>query len=114
MTIQAPALEIWTTILVLTAVVIAIRNVFLVAPRDWLPRGTFERALRYAPLAALVALVAPELMQPVLRAPGFSPWGLVDPRVLSALAVVLVSRWSRNSLAALASGVGVFVLLLRL
>jgi branched-subunit amino acid transport protein len=112
MTIDAPALEIWTAILVLTAVVIAIRNVFLVAPRDWLPRGTFERALRYAPLAALVALVAPELTQPVLRAPGLSLWGLTDPRVLSALAVVLVSRWSGNSLAALASGVGVFVLLL--
>lgn len=114
MTIQTPALEIWITIVVLTVVVIAIRNVFLVAPREWLPRGTFERALRYAPLAALVALVAPELAQPVLRAPGFPAWGLLDPRVVSALAVVLVSRWSGNALAALASGVAVFVALLNL
>lgn len=106
--ISLSSLEIWATILLLTLVIVGLRNFFLVLPRDWQPRGTLERALRYAPLAALVALLAPELMQPIIRAPGFSWAGFVDPRVLSALAVVVVSRTTRNALAALAAGVLVF------
>jgi branched-subunit amino acid transport protein len=106
--ITLPAFEIWTTTILLTLVVIALRNAFLVAPREWLPRGTFERALRYAPLAALVALLAPDTLQPILHAPGFSMAGFVDPKVLSALAVIVVSRLTRNALAALVAGVAVF------
>jgi len=106
--ISLPAFEIWATAILLTLVVVALRNAFLVAPRDWLPRGTLERALRYAPLAALVALLAPEMLQPVLRAPGFSLAGLIDAKVLSALAVIVVSRATRSALAALAAGVAVF------
>lgn len=106
--ISLSAFEIWTTILLLTLVIVGLRNTFLVLPRDWQPRGTLERALRYAPLAALVALLAPELLQPIVRSPGFSWAGFVDPRVLSAVAVVVVSRATRNALAALAAGVAVF------
>ncbi|MCM5570650.1 AzlD domain-containing protein [Burkholderiaceae bacterium FT117] len=106
--ISLPAFEIWTTILMLALVIVGLRNAFLVLPRDWLPRGTLERALRYAPLAALVALLAPELAQPILRAPGFSWAGFVDPRVLSAVVVIVVSRVTRNALAALAAGVAAF------
>ncbi len=106
--ISLPAPEVWTTILLLTLVIVALRNAFLVLPREWLPRGTLERALRYAPLAALAALLAPEVLQPVLRAPGFSLAGFVDPRVLSALAAAAVSRLTHNALAALAAGAGVF------
>lgn len=106
--ISLPALEVWATILLLTLVIVALRNAFLVLPREWLPRGTLERALRYAPLAALAALLAPEVLQPVLQAPGFAWAGLVDPRVLSALAVAVVSRLTCNALAALAAGTGVF------
>ena len=86
------------------------------APRDWLPRGNVERALRYAPLAALVALLAPELLQPLAAAadrPGAAGFvqGLSDPRFVSALVVIVVSRLTRNALAALVSGVGLFWLL---
>ena len=109
--ISLPALDVWTTILLLTLVIVGLRNAFLVLPRDWQPRGTLERALRYAPLAALVALLAPEILQPILRAPGFAWGGFVDPRVLSAVAVAVVSRVTRNALAALASGVAVFFVL---
>jgi branched-subunit amino acid transport protein len=106
--INLSALEIWSTTLLLTLVIVGLRNAFLVLPRELQPRGVLERALRYAPLAALVALLAPEMLQPIVRAPGFAWSGFVDPRVLSALAVILVSRLTRNALAALAAGIVVF------
>lgn len=106
--ITLPAIEIWSTILLLTLVIIGLRNAFLVLPRDLQPRGLLERALRYAPLAALVALLAPEIAQPILRAPGFAWSGFIDPKILSVLAVIIVSRTTRNALAALAAGVAVF------
>lgn len=106
--ITMPAVDIWITTIMLTLVVIALRNAFLVAPREWLPRGTLERALRYAPLAALVALLAPDTLQPILNAPGFSAGGFIDPKVLSALAVIVMSRVTHNALAALVVGVAVF------
>ncbi|NLD69029.1 MAG: hypothetical protein GX644_09465 [Limnobacter sp.] len=115
-TISLPAAEIWATTILLTLVVVVLRNVFLVAPRDWQPRGKLERALRYAPLAALVALLAPEVLQPLATAaeragPAGFAQGLTDPRFVSALVVIVVSRLTRNALAALAGGVGLFWLL---
>ena len=118
-TITLSAIEIWTTTILLTLVVVVLRNAFLVAPREWLPRGNVERALRYAPLAALVALLAPEVLQPLAAAagPAGGAWldgfghGLSDPRFVSALVVIAVSRLTRNPLAALASGVGLFWLM---
>ncbi|ODT35693.1 MAG: hypothetical protein ABS55_08390 [Lautropia sp. SCN 70-15] len=98
--ISLPAFDVWTTILLLTLVIVGLRNTFLVLPRDWQPRGT-----------PLVALLAPEILQPILRAPGFAWGGFVDPRVLSAVAVAVVSRATRNALAALVSGVAVFFVL---
>lgn len=115
------ATGVWTTIALLTLAIVALRNAFLVAPRAWLPRGIVERALRYAPLAALVALVAPEVLHSLLEpaapeaaraaaaaAPGQFAALAADPRLLSAAVLVVVGRIGGNAFVALASAVAVF------
>ena len=101
---------IWLTIVVLTVVVGILRNFFLFVPRRLQPRGGLERALRYAPIAALAALVFPEVLRD-LRTMGFEHWALFgDARLLAALALALVVKLTRNLFAGLATGVAVFLL----
>jgi len=106
-------LVVWTTIIVVAVIVAAGRWVFLVLPRDWRPRGLLEQALSHAPLAALAALVAPQVLAPLLEpAPGGSALaGLGDPRLLSALAAIAVVHWRRNVFAGVAAGVTAYLLL---
>jgi branched-subunit amino acid transport protein len=98
---------VWTTIGVVAVIVAAGRWVFLFLPREWRPRGLLEQALSHAPLAALAALVAPQVLAPMLDpTPGASPLaGLGDPRVLSALAAIAVVHWRRNVFAGVVAGV---------
>lgn len=98
---------IWSTIIVVAAMVAACRWVFLVLPRQWRPRGVLEQALSHAPLAALAALVAPQVLAPLFgTAPGAGALaGLADPRLLSALAAIAVVHWRRNVFAGVAAGV---------
>lgn len=101
-------LYVWAAIALLFLVVASVRNVFLFVPRAWLPTGRVERALRYAPLASLAAILAPTLGAPFAQAGGFLT-GLADPRVLAALALIVVSRASGNTFLALAAGCAVFL-----
>lgn len=102
---------VWLTIAVLTVVVGVLRNFFLFVPRRLQPRGGLERALRYAPIAALAALVFPEVLRE-LRTSGFEQWTLLgDARLLSALALAAVVKFTRNLFAGLATGASVFLLM---
>ena len=65
-----------------------------------------RRALRYAPPAALIAIIVPELL----------PWAegaraFVDVRLLAALVAVLVYVRTRSTIAVILSGMGAFWLL---
>jgi branched-subunit amino acid transport protein len=56
------ALFVWIVIAGMTGVTIATRSVFLLLPaRLKLPAGV-QRALRYAPACALVAIIVPEMV----------------------------------------------------
>ncbi len=105
------ALDIWITTGMLAVIIFALRNAFLFVPASLRPRGLLERALRYAPLAALTALVAPEVFKPWLAASAFSPALLVDPRLLSAIVLLVVVRLTGNALYGLLAGSAVFLLL---
>lgn len=101
---------VWLTIFVLTLVVGLLRTFFLFAPRRLQPRGALERALRYAPLAALAALVTPEILRE-LRTVGLADWSILsDARLLAALGLALVVKLTRNLFAGLATGAAVFLL----
>jgi branched-subunit amino acid transport protein len=106
---SAPAIVLLLVLLVIVTLVA--RNFFLVLPRRWQPRGRMERALRVAPLAAIVAITLPEVLQTsVLAGTAPSAW-LLDARLLAVLALALAWRLTRHGVVALASGAVVFVLL---
>lgn len=96
---------VWTAIAGLVIVVFVTRNVFVVLPSRWQPRGRFERALRQAPLAALVALTVPAAGA-VLLEPGWDFAALWrDARLPAAVVTVAVSWAARSPFPGLAAGV---------
>ncbi|MEB2319339.1 MAG: AzlD domain-containing protein [Pseudomonadota bacterium] len=104
--------SVWTTIIVVAVIVAAGRWVFLILPREWRPRGLLEQALSHAPLAALAALVAPQVLAPLLDpAPGAALGGFADPRVLAAIAAIAAVHWRRSVFAGVVAGVAVYLLL---
>ncbi len=106
---ETPA-QIWTLIGLLTLVTLVARNLFLLLPPAWQPRGQFAEALRYAPLAALLAITAPEIVRDVRGLP-LAPALLADPRLAAAMVLTAVLLVSRRSLLALVSGSTTFILL---
>ena len=102
---------VWAAIAGLVVVVFVTRNAFVALPRRLHPRGAIERALRFAPLAALVALTVPAAFETAL-APGggwIAAWH--DGRLPAALATVAVARVARSPFAGLAAGVAALLAL---
>jgi branched-subunit amino acid transport protein len=103
-------LYVWSAIAGLVLVVFATRTVFMAVPRRMQPRGALEQALRYAPLAALVALTAPSAAR-VWLAPGGDLWmALQDGRLPAALVTLAVARFAGSPFPGLAAGVAVLLL----
>lgn len=100
-------LELLALIGGLCIVTLVARNLFLVLPPRWHPRGWVEQALRVAPLAALLAITVPEITRDVAWAP--ATW--LDPRLLAAAVLVAVVALGGKALWALGAGALVFVLL---
>jgi branched-subunit amino acid transport protein len=53
--------DIWLTIILMMALILLMRCGMLVLPRKYQPKGALADALAFAPLAALVAICAPEI-----------------------------------------------------
>ena len=117
------ALQIWIAIAGLALVVTATRCAFLFAPARWQPRGLLDRALRVAPLAALVALTVPEVIGPLLSTLAASApevpvpsvavalsmaWD--DRRIPAALVLLGAARLGGNGFAGLAAGAAVYLI----
>ena len=98
-------LELWVLIALLSLLTLLSRSFFVLLPRRWQPRGRVEQALRYAPLAALLAITVPEVVQHCPRrckqaAPA---WAIAtDARLVSALVLAAVIRLTRHTLWGLA------------
>lgn len=108
-------LELWVLLVALVGVTLVARCFFLVLPARWQPRGALERALRAAPLAALVAITLPEILRSSLLADGVGLGAIAtDPRLLSAL--VLTATWwaTRQGVVALLAGSASYLGLLAL
>ncbi|HOB93965.1 MAG TPA: AzlD domain-containing protein [Aquabacterium sp.] len=108
------AFELGLLIGLLALVTLGARSFFVLLPRRWQPRGRVEQALRHAPLAALLALIAPEVTRQLpaaLQQPG-PLWALAtDARLASALVLVAVVRTTRSTLWGLLAGIATFLLL---
>lgn len=106
-------LQLWVLLVALVGLTLVVRSFFLVLPARWQPRGVLERALRAAPLAALMAITVPEIFRTSLLADSVFSWqALADPRLLSALVMVVAWFTLRNGLVALLAGCASYLLLL--
>jgi len=115
--VQYSPLELWLLIVLLSLLTLLSRSFFVLLPRRWQPRGRVEQALRYAPLAALLAITLPEVVQQLPRAlnQAAPAWAIAaDPRLLSALVLAVVTRLTRHTLWGLAAGTITYLTLLQL
>jgi branched-subunit amino acid transport protein len=105
------AQTIWLAILGLTAITVVSRSLFLLAgSRITIPHH-MQRALRYAPAAALVALIVPELftVDGTLSMASLHPSH--NPKLLAGVATGVVFYYSRHMVLTIAAGMIVYTLL---
>ena len=100
-------LELFVTTLGMALVALACRSFFLL-PKDDLPMPQWLReGLRYAPIAALSAVVAPELV--LTQGHLIDTWR--DARIFAALAGLAFYAWRRSLFGTIACGTGVMLAL---
>lgn len=99
--------EIWITIGLLTlATIITRSSFFLLGDSVKLP-PKMQHALRYAPAAALAAIVAPDL----LISGDALNLSLMNPKLLAAGGAALFFMATRHMLGTIAIGMGLFTIL---
>lgn len=101
------SLSIWIVIVGLTLVTIGTRSFFLVLGSRFPLPERVQHALRYAPVCALVALVAPELFiqQDTVAV------SLANFKLAAGGAAVIAMLVSRSMIVTMAIGMGVFTAL---
>jgi branched-subunit amino acid transport protein len=83
----------WLTIIALAVVTVVTRSFFFISSKPWsLPRWA-QRGLQYAPIAALAAVILPEIVMSQGRL--ISTWQ--DARIFAALAGAAWFFWRRSS-----------------
>jgi branched-subunit amino acid transport protein len=98
--------DAWTLAVItgLAVVTVVARSFFFISSRPWaLPRWA-ERGLQYAPIAALAAVVVPEVV--MTQGQLIQGW---DARVFGALAGGAVFFWRRSVLATIGAGMAVYL-----
>jgi branched-subunit amino acid transport protein len=98
------AFEVWLAIIGMTFVTGVTRAFFLIGGERTVLPERVQRTLRYAPAAALVAVIAPEL---VMTEHGFSLWPS-NHALWAALAGLAWYLWRRSMVGCIVSGVVVF------
>lgn len=96
---------VWLTIAGLALISVVTRGFFFFSERDWRMPTWAERGLQYAPIAALAAVVLPEVLsnQGVL----ISTWA--DARLYGAAAGVAWFVWRRGVLGTIVCGMAVYL-----
>jgi branched-subunit amino acid transport protein len=99
-------MSLWLTLLAVGVLTFLTRLSFIAAEGRYQPPAWFRRMLPFVPIAALTALVAPDL----LLADGKLALGLDNARLLAGLVAIAVATLWRNTL--LTIGIGFAALLL--
>lgn len=97
---MSPDVRVWMLIAGLAAIAFVSRALFVVPGSRLSLPPTVERVLRYAPAAALVAIIVPDLF----RLGGVVTLSLDNPRVMAGVVAVVVAARTRNILLTIASG----------
>ena len=99
--------DLWTlgVIVGLACVTVVTRSFFFISSKAWRLPAWVERGLQYAPIAALSAVVVPE----VLTTQGEFLGSWQDARVFAALAGVAAYAWRKSVLLTLVTGMAVYL-----
>jgi branched-subunit amino acid transport protein len=97
--------EAFVTIVGLAAVTLVTRTFFLVSDRDLVLPAWVQRGLKYAPLAALAAVLVPEIV--MTQGHLIHTWA--DARLYAAAASTAYFFWRRGILGTILSGMAVLV-----
>ncbi|HRH17484.1 MAG TPA: AzlD domain-containing protein [Aquabacterium sp.] len=98
----------WEMVLVTVGLVVISalsRSFFFLSSKAWQLPPLVERGLRYAPLAALSAVVAPDIL--LTQGQWLPSW--TDPRWGATLAAVCWAAWRRDMLGTIVVGMGVLL-----
>ena len=89
----------------MAVITVITRGFFLLSDREWPLPPWLTRGLRYAPLAALAAIIAPE----VLLTDGKLVTTWLDPRLLAVAAGTAYFWWQRGILGTIVVGIAVML-----
>ncbi len=99
--------DVWTmvTIVGLACVTVITRSFFFMSQRDWKLPHWAQRGLQYAPIAALSAVIVPE----IVMSQGVLIGTLQDARLYGAAAGAAVFFWRKSTLGCIAGGMAVYL-----
>lgn len=96
---------LWAALLLMAMTTVGTRGSFILLGEKGRLPPALQRALRYAPAAALAALVMPDLL---LDGGAFSPF---NPKLAAGIVVVLIALRSRNPWLPFLLGMGVLLVM---
>ena len=99
------ATEAFITIVGLAVITVLTRAFFLLSEREFVLPGWVQRGLRYAPLAALTAVVVPEVV--IAQGHLIDTWK--DARLYAVAASMAYYFWRRGILGTILAGMAVLV-----
>jgi branched-subunit amino acid transport protein len=100
-------MNLWPTLLVAGLLTFAIRLSFIALEGRYQPAPWFVALLPFVPVAALTALVTPDL----LLVAGELRFGIDNPRLWAGLVAIAVAAWRKNILLTIGSGFAVLWLI---
>jgi branched-subunit amino acid transport protein len=99
--------QIWLVVVGLTAISVLSRGFFLLSSKPWPMPSWLRELLKLAPLAALVAVIAPEVL--MTQGELIQTWR--DPRWPAVLVASLYYFWRRGILGTIVTGMVVMLAL---
>jgi branched-subunit amino acid transport protein len=105
--VSAMRTDLWTLVVIvgLAGITVLTRCFFFILDRPWTLPAWAERALQYAPVAALAGVVVPEVvMQSGHLVPSWQ-----DARLFAAPVGALLYFWRRSVLLTIAGGMAVYL-----
>lgn len=97
--------EVMLSILGLAVVTLVTRSMFFISDRPWTLPAWAQRGLRYAPVAALAAVVAPEVL--MTHGAFITTWK--DARLFASVAGAAWFFWRGGVLGTIVSGMAVYL-----
>lgn len=101
-------MEIWGVIAVLTLATVITRSIVFMYPNSIKLPPKVQHALRYAPAAALAAVILPDLFY---NSSGTFDLGLSNPKLLAGMAALVFCALTRRMFSTIVLGMAVFTAL---